>query len=98
MEKMKAKWGVGPWGVVAILIVFALTGMTVVYLKKPILDAVLPPDAPGWQRWTFYLLIIFPLYQIMLMIYGALFGQFKFFWAKEKMMVRGVARLFRWRP
>jgi len=93
VDKMKARWGVGPWGVLIILIVFSLTGLTVVWLKKPILGAILPADAPGWQRWTTYLLIIFPLYQVTLLAYGTVFGQFRFFWAKEKAMVRGLRRL-----
>lgn len=94
MAKMKEKWGVGPIGVVLIIVVFGLTGSTVVWLKKPILAAVMPPDASGWQKWGLYLLVIFPLYQALLLAYGTIFGQFRFFWAKEKAMVRGVGRLF----
>ena len=95
VDKMKQRWGVGPWGVLAIVIVFALTGMTVVYLKRPILGYVLPTDAPRWQSWSLYALIVFPLYQVTLLAYGALFGQFRFFWEKEKAMVRAVGKGFR---
>ena len=42
MKRLKERWGVGPWGVVVILVVFSLTGFTVVWLKTPILDLLLP--------------------------------------------------------
>jgi hypothetical protein len=43
------------------------------------------------------LLIIFPLYQVLLVLIGSLFGQFKFFWAFEKKMLRsmGLGFLFK---
>jgi hypothetical protein len=30
----------------------------------------------------------------MLLIYGFIFGQFRFFWEKEKQMVKRIGRLF----
>jgi hypothetical protein len=41
-----------------------------------------------WVFWPIRLLIIFPVYQILLVIIGWLFGQFDFFWAFEKKMLR----------
>ena len=89
---LKERWGVGPWGVIAILLAFALTGTTVVWIKTPILDAILPANSPTWTRWVTYLLVVFPLYQIMLLAYGALLGQFSFFWKKEKALGRWIVR------
>jgi hypothetical protein len=34
--------------------------------------------------------MIFPIYQILLVLIGAIFGQFNFFWAFEKKMLRGL--------
>ena len=34
--------------------------------------------------WLIRILLIFPLYQILLIIVGTLFGEFKYFWAIEK--------------
>jgi hypothetical protein len=70
MEKMKARWGVGPWGVIAILIAFSLAGMTVVRLKAPVMGFILPEDSPGWLTWVVYLLVVFPIYQVCLLAYG----------------------------
>ena len=80
MKRLKERWGVGPWGVVVILVVFSLTGFTVVWLKTPILDLLLPDTTPAWVRWVVYPLIMLPLYQVILIGYGALLGQFSFFW------------------
>jgi len=34
--------------------------------------------------WFFRLIIIFPIYQILLIFIGSLFGEFKYFWKIEK--------------
>lgn len=94
MERMKARWGVGPWGVVAILLAFSLAGTTVVRLAPVIQGLILPADAPGWARWTVRILVIFPVYQVLLLGYGTLLGKFSFFWEKEKSMVRWLGRPF----
>jgi hypothetical protein len=47
-------------------------------------------DAPLIFSVLYYVLIL-PLYNVVLLIYGALFGQFSFFWAFEK---RFFGRLF----
>ena len=65
VARMKARWGVGVWGVIAILTAFSLAGMTVVRLRKLVLGFVLPPDAPAWVWWVSYAAIIFPLYQVV---------------------------------
>ena len=42
------------------------------------------------------LLLIFPVYQILILIIGTIFGQFKFFWEFEKKMLSkmGFSRFF----
>jgi hypothetical protein len=94
IEKLKKRWGVGPWGVAAILVAFSLAGMTVVRITPGIQGFILPEDAPGWARWTVRLLVIVPVYQVLLLAYGTLLGQFAFFWEKEKAMVRWLGRAF----
>ena len=88
MERMKARWGVGVWGVLAILLAFSLAGMTVVRLKGPVMGLILPSDAPAWASWPVYLLVVFPLYQVVLLFYGTVLGQFHFFWSKFKLAGR----------
>ena len=83
-DRMKSRWGVGPWGAVAILLAFALAGLTTVRLKGPVIGYLLPANAPGWLQWTIFLIVMLPVYQLLLLGYGTLLGQFDFFWSKLK--------------
>jgi hypothetical protein len=92
LGRLKERWEVGSWGMIAILLAFSLTGMTVVRISTPILDVILPTGSPKWARWVTYPLVMFLLYQITLLAYGALLGQLSFFWKKEKAVGRWVVR------
>ena len=94
VERMKARWGVGPGGVVAILVAFSLAGLTTVRLKGPVMGLIFPETTSGWVQWTVYLVVMLPIYQILLLGYGTLLGQFDFFWSKFK----AVGRLVSGRP
>ena len=91
-ERMKTRWGVGPGGVLAILVAFSLAGLTTVRLKGPVMGYLLPcercPD--GWNG-PIYLIIMLPLYQLLLLGFGTLLGQFGFFWSKLKAVGRLVS-------
>ena len=90
MKKLKEKWGItSNFQLVIILIVFSVTGSIAVWLAKPILDFIgLDKSAVSpWIFWTIRISIIFPIYQILIVIIGALFGQFLFFWNFEKKML-----------
>ncbi|MEZ4738213.1 MAG: DUF6787 family protein [Flavobacteriales bacterium] len=92
MQRLAHRWGVAPSRVVLILVVFACTGFTVMFLKRPVVDLV--AGSEGEQPLLFsvlYYLFILPIYNMLLLIYGAIFGQFRFFWDFEK---RFFKRLF----
>lgn len=93
-QRMKDRWGVSTWGVIAILLAFSLAGSTVIRITRPVLDHILPPGVPRWLWWTARIVIIVPLYQVILVVYGTLLGQFRFFWEKEKKMARFLVRPF----
>lgn len=90
--RMESRWGVGPLGVVAILLSFSLAGSSIVYLRRPVMDFLLPAEAATWLKVVVYLLVVFPIYQALLLAYGALLGQFRFFWEKEKRLVLHIWR------
>jgi hypothetical protein len=95
LKRMQEKWGLTSiFQVVLILIVFALTGMTVVWARPIIFHILGIEDASGWIKTVSYLVLVFPLYQCLLLVYGFVFGQFSFFWEKEKKLVKAVMRLF----
>lgn len=97
LDRLKAKWQLDSLlQVVAVLAVFTLTGSTVVYIRKFLFAALDFNEAtPFWLKTLTYLLFVFPAYQLMLLGYGFLFGQFRFFWEKEKKMARRIAQPFR---
>ena len=90
MKRLKEKWGItSNFQFIIILIVFSVTGTLAVWVAKPILELVgLDKSAvTAWMFWPIRIAIIFPIYQVMIVVIGALFGQFKFFWAFEKKML-----------
>ena len=105
LNRLKEKWGItSNFQLVVIFIVFGLTGSFSVRLGKPILDFVaLKPEnfeslfMGEALYWVLRLLIIFPVYQILLLIFGALFLQFRFFLNFEKKILKriGFKRFFR---
>ncbi len=70
---------------VIIFIVFGITGSLSVILGKYVLinifgESFLNND----YYWLLRLILIFPIYQVLLIIVGAFFGQFRYFWEIEK--------------
>jgi Na+-driven multidrug efflux pump len=88
-KKLQERWNVSATQVVLILIVFACTGFTVMFLKKPLLS-LLGADDSIWATVAYYVLIL-PLYNAILLVYGFIFGQFRFFLDFEK---RFFSRIF----
>ncbi|MEE8584396.1 MAG: DUF6787 family protein [Acidobacteriota bacterium] len=84
IERMKERWGVGLWGMLAILASFTLAGPTVLLLGRPLLRSILPEQPPLWLMVLAYLIVLAPLYQLLLLGYGTLLGQFRFFWERQK--------------
>jgi len=85
------KWGIeSNWQLFVILLVFSVTGYSSLIIAKPILALIgLSQEATNpWIYRPLRILLIFPFYQILIVLYGWLFGQFKFFWDFEKKMLR----------
>jgi hypothetical protein len=97
IEKLKQRWNVrNGWDVLIILVVFACTGFSVLYVKRWLFDLIgLDAQSPGWLRWGVNILIILPLYQVILLIWGWIWGKFAFFWKFEKRMFSRIGGLFR---
>jgi manganese efflux pump family protein len=90
MNRFKEKWGItSNFQLAIILLVFSITGSVAVLVAKPVLDLVgLDKEALSpWVFWPIRIFIIFPIYQVLIVLIGAIFGQFKFFWAFEKKML-----------
>jgi hypothetical protein len=91
MASFKERWNIkSNWQLFVIILVFAITGSSAAYLSKPILltFGISKNSVSAWEYYPLYILLIFPVYQILLVAYGFIFGQFTFFWAFEKKMLR----------
>ena len=94
IDKLKAKWNLeSTLQVVIVLIVFALTGTTILFIKKPILAFVHPGEPDVWF-YIIYFILIWPAYNLFLLIYAFIFGQFSFFWNFEKRTFKRIRNLF----
>lgn len=90
MGNFKERWNIkSNWQLFVIIIVFALTGSSAAFLSKPILTTfgITKESHVLWKYYSFYFLLIFPIYQVLLVSYGFIFGQFKFFWEFEKRLL-----------
>lgn len=97
IEKLKERWNVkNGWDVLIILLVFACTGFSVLYVKRALFELIgLTDQTASWLRWTVNILIILPLYQVILLAWGWAWGKFSFFWEFEKRMFGRILGVFR---
>ena len=91
VNRLKERWKVQSAAQVwLILLVFALTGFSVMFLKR--IFRSWPIHEAWWFDMAYYILIL-PIYNLLLLIYGAIFGQARYFWEFEK---RFFARIVSW--
>lgn len=82
--------------VLIILLVFTCTGFTSLYIKEPIFNAIgMKSVEPYFLRGLYYVLAILVFYNILLLVYGFIFGKFQFFFAFEKRFFGRIVNLFR---
>ena len=96
IDKLKNKWNIqSNWDFIAIMLVFSLAGMSIGFFRRPIFHALgITAETPLWIKVVIYIPLIVPIYQMNLIIYGFLLGQFKFFWEKEKKLAKFLLRPF----
>lgn len=91
MEKLKKRWGLkSNLQVILVLLVFSITGSAASLLSNPVTHwlGIDRETMSLWLYWPLRIFVLFPIYQILLVIIGALFGQFTFFWNFEKKMLK----------
>jgi hypothetical protein len=97
LQRLQSKWQLKSLTqVFLVLLVFACTGTTILFIKNPILSffGIERGEGQGLFNTIAYLLLVLPLYQILLLVYGFIFGQFRFFWEKEKQLVKRIVGIF----
>lgn len=98
-EKLKNKWGINSnFQIIMILIVFSVNGSLAVKLAKPVTAFIgIPIETTSpWIYYPIKIIVMFIIYQVLLVFVGALFGQFEFFWKMEKKMLKrmGLKKFF----
>ncbi len=102
LNRLKEKWDIkSNFQIIVILIVFALTGSASIKFAEPVLY-FLNINITTFEDFllgkVFYyilrIIIVFPIYQVLLILFGALFFQFKFFWQFEKKMLSKIGLKF----
>jgi len=90
-KKLEKKWILDhKWEMIRVFIVFAVTGSSSVVVGKPIMTliGITKENLNPILYWILFIIIGLIFYQILLVAFGWLFGQFKFFWEFEKKMLK----------
>ena len=96
LEKLRQRWNLTSYRQVAlVLAVFICTGCTVLLIKHPILDFLFGYKSGERSSQIIYYLLILPVYNLLLLAYGFIFGQFYFFWNFEKRFFKRIFSKFR---
>ena len=82
LNNIKDRWGIeSNFQFIIIFIVFGITGSMSLLISGPILDFINLEQliTVNWVYWLVRIIIIFPIYQLLLIVVGSLLGQHKFF-------------------
>jgi hypothetical protein len=96
-KTIKTKWKIESdrdfW---LIMLTYSLAGMTILPLKNFIFHLIgINDHTPFWVVCLVYIPLIPPAYQVGLLIFGTLLGQFHFVWEQAKKRGRFLMRPFR---
>jgi Family of unknown function (DUF6787) len=90
-KKLEKKWLLTyKWEMIRVFIVFAITGSSSVFVGRPLMTliGITKENLNASVYWVLFTIIGLIFYQILLVFFGWLFGQFQFFWNFEKKMFR----------
>jgi hypothetical protein len=90
-KKLEHKWILKyRWEMIRVFIVFAITGSSSVFVGRPIMQmiGITKENLNPFIYWILFIIIGLIFYQILLVTFGWLFGQFNFFWEFEKKMLK----------
>lgn len=92
-KKLYKRWGVTQrWQLIAMFLVFAVTGSTAGKVSDPLMELIglARETTNGWIYWAVRIVLIFPIYQVLLVIFGWIFGQYIFF---KEFAIKMVSRM-----
>ena len=95
LDKLKQRWQIeSNVQIVIVFIVFAITGFSVLFAKRLIYDLIgVSADWAWYIRFPIWLAVILPTYYALLLFFGTVFGQKKFFfWFTKKSLGRFIKK------
>jgi hypothetical protein len=90
-KRLSKKWILNArWEMIRVFLVFAITGSSSMYVGRPIINllGITKENLNPAIYWILFIIFGLIFYQIFLVFFGWLFGQFEFFWNFEKKMLR----------
>jgi len=93
-EKLKQRWGItSNWRLFKILLIFSLTGMSAVQIRKLIFPLIgIGEQTPTWLYILLWLVLITPAYYFFMVIFSMALGEKEFFF---NMMSKSFSRFSR---
>ena len=92
---LKHKWNIkSNVDFLLIMAVFSLAGMMITFVRPAIFHFLKIDHSAWWIKTLVYIPLVPPLYQVGLLLFGFLLGQFEFFWEKEKRLAKFLLRSF----
>ncbi len=91
INKLEKKWIVNQrWELIRIFLIFALTGSSSVIVGRPFIKllGVSKDNLHISVYYALFIVISLVFYQILLLLWGWILGQFDFFWRFEKKMLK----------
>ena len=78
-------------------VVFAVTGTTALFATDYLLDffSINYENYGASIYWLSRIIFIIPVYQVLLIIYGTIFGEFSYFWKMEKKTLCKIFSIFK---
>ena len=99
MKKLKERWGItSNFQLVIIFIVFGITGSVSAYISGPLTNIIIGESELHWLiKLLIRIIVLTPIYQVLLLFFGYIFFQYKFFYnfVKKFMSILGCGFLFR---
>jgi hypothetical protein len=98
MEKIRSFFKVeSNYQLFVVNLVFAITGTSSLFVAGYILDMLLitQENYDNFFYWITRIILILPIYQILLIIFGILFGEFSYFWKMEKKTLNKIRSIFK---
>jgi len=90
MEKIRKIFKVNSnYQLLIVNVVFAITGSLALYLAGIPLDLIniSQDNTNTFIYWVLRIILILPVYQVLLLIVGSIFGEFQYFWNMEKKII-----------